>query len=379
MTLTLYGQQEKLDQYFLKKMYKANLAGMQIAYINDGKFKWVSSYGYRDYETKEQVNDSTLFMIASCSKPITALGALKLYEDGLLDLDEDINTYLPFTIQNPDFPNIPITARMIMAHVSSIKDENQLLNSLYTLEDGGDSPIELEEFIRNYFTVDGEYYNAGSNFFKTEPSSEKSYSNAGYALLGYLIETISQRPFDDYIQQEIFQPLEMNSSYWFLHHIPHTNISKPHKPEKQEKEKVGFSTMKHYGYPDYPDGQLRTTVSDYSNFIMLILNRGEFNNKQVFQKQTIAEFLKIQFPGTDSYQAVAWNYNEFDNWLYYLMMPRLPSHTGVDPGVATVVSFDPETKSAAIIFSNTLTGSFKGHKILYQEMIKKLLKEAKKR
>jgi CubicO group peptidase (beta-lactamase class C family) len=168
----------------------------------------------------------------------------------------------------------------------------------------------------------------------------------------------------------------MNSSYWFLDQIPHDNISKPHRPEEGEQKKTSFVTMKHYGYPDYPDGQLRTTVRDYSHFIMLILNQGVFNGKQLFQQQTIKDFLSIQFPTTAPYQAMAWNYNEFDNWIYYLLMPRLPSHTGVDPGVATVVSFDPETKSGAIIFANTLTTSFKGHKILYQEMVKKLLKQA---
>ena len=65
---------EKFNRYFQKKMDKPNLAGMQVAYISEGKSKWVNSYGYRDYDKKEQVNDSTLFMIASCSKPITALG-----------------------------------------------------------------------------------------------------------------------------------------------------------------------------------------------------------------------------------------------------------------------------------------------------------------
>ncbi|MEM6737866.1 MAG: hypothetical protein AAF620_17540 [Bacteroidota bacterium] len=59
-------------------------------------------------------------------------------------------------------------------------------------------------------------------------------------------------------------------------------------------------------------------------------------------------------------------------------MPRLPSHTGVDPDVATVVAFDPKRKTEAIIFANTLTTTFAGHKIFYQEMMKKLLTEAKK-
>jgi len=373
------GMNKKLNKYFQKKMKKAALAGIQVAYISKGKTKWVNNFGYRDYESKEKVNDSTLFMIASCAKPITALGALKLYEDGLLDLDKDINTYLPFTIENPNFPDVPITARMLMSHVSSIQDHVQLMNSLYTIEKGGDSSIELEEFVKDYFTVEGEYYSLEKNFLKSQPASKKSYSNAGYALLGYLVEIRSQMPFDEYTEKTIFKPLEMNSSYWFFNQIPHTNISKPHKLETQEKEQVGFSTMKHYGYPDYPDGQLRTTVSDYANFIMMVLTHGQFNGKQIFKKETIQDFLKVQFPEADPYQALAWNYNEFDNCIYYLSMPRFPSHTGVDPGVATVVSFDPETKSGAIIFSNTLTSNFKGHKILYQEMIKKLMKQANRK
>ncbi len=85
------------------------------------------------------------------------------------------------------------------------------------------------------------------------------------------------------------------------------------------------------------------------------------------------EFLRIQYPDVAKHQAIAWNYNEFESFLYYLLMPRLPSHTGADPGVATVVSFDPEKRSAGIIFSNSPTITFRGQKIFYQEMMKKLL------
>jgi CubicO group peptidase (beta-lactamase class C family) len=377
MQNTMAQNSKKLDRYFLWKMKKADIAGLQVTFVSEGQSHWIGSYGYQDYESKLRVNDSTLFMIASCSKPVTALGALKLYEDGRLDLDEDINSYLPFKIRNPNFPNVVVTPRMLMAHMSSFKDNTKIMNSLYTHDTGGDSPISLEFFIKNYFTKGGKYYNSETNFFKTKPTTEKTYCNAGYALLGYIIQSIAEQPFNEFIKEKIFEPLEMNSSYWFLNEIERDNISKPHELIRDDAKMFHYKNLKHYGYPDYPDGQLRTNVSDYSHFVSLILNKGIYNGHQVIKGETIDEFLKVQFPETNTYQAIAWNYNEFDNWIYYLLMPRLPSHTGVDPGVATVVSFDPETKTGAIIFSNTLTHNLKGHKILYQEMIKKLLKVAK--
>lgn len=66
------------------------------------------------------------------------------------------------------------------------------------------------------------------------------------------------------------------------------------------------------------------------------------------------------------------------NWIYYLLMPRLPSHTGVDPGVATAVSFDPENKNAVVLFTNSLPSTFLDQKIFYQEIMKRLFKEAKR-
>ena len=132
--------------------------------------------------------------------------------------------------------------------------------------------------------------------------------------------------------------------------------------------------LNHYGYADYPDGQLRTTVADYARFLQVLLNDGKINGKAFIQPSTVQEFIRIQYPEVNKHQAIAWNYNEFESFIYYLLMPRLPSHTGADPGVATVVSFDPETRSAGIIFSNSPTITFGGQKIFYQEMMKKLLK-----
>jgi len=367
----------KLDKFLIKKMNKADLIGMQVAFISNGDYIWQGNYGVKEYSTNDKVDENTLFMIASCSKPVTAFGILKLVDQGKIKLDDPVNTFLPFQVSNPNFPDEVITVRMLLAHVSSIKDNWPVLTPLYTTEQGGDSPIPLGEFLKEYLVAGGKYYEKEENFWKEEPATIFQYSNVGYALLGLLIEQVSGMTFKVFMQKEIFDPLEMNESYWFLADIPHDNIARPHDMPNKKTNFKEPKVLKHYGYPDYPDGQLRTTTSDYGRFLKVILNEGTVDGNQFLSKKTMEEFLKVQYPEVAKWQAISWNYNEFDNWIYYLLMPRLPSHTGVDPGVATVVSFDPKTRTGAIIFSNALPATFIHQKIFYQEIMKRLLKEAK--
>lgn len=378
--LSKENEQTKLDQFLIKKMKKAHLIGMQVAYISDGQFIWQGNYGTKEYGAEDIVNDSTLFMIASCSKPVTALGVLKLVDQGKVNLDKPINHYLPFEVVNPNFPEAVITVRMLLAHVSSIRDNWDILRPLYTLENGGgDSPLVLGKFLEQYLVKGGEYYYSSENFWTKDPATLFQYSNVGYALLGLIIENVSQLSFRAYMAKEIFKPLEMNESYWFLKDIPHDNIAHPHDIPGKDNDFTEPKALPHYGYPDYPDGQLRMTASDYARFIKVIVNEGEVDGKQFVKKEIIQEFLRIQYPEIFKHQAIAWNYNEYDNWIYYLLMPRLPSHSGIDPGVATAVSFDPKTKAGVVLFTNSIPTKFLDKKVFYQEIMKRLLKEAKKK
>jgi len=365
----------KLDKYFTRQMEKAHIIGLQAARIQDGELVWQGSYGLKEYKTGKEVNDSTLFMIASCSKPVTALGIMLLYDRGKLDLDDPVNTYLPFEVSNPNHQDSPITIRMLLTHTSSLKDNWDILTPLYTLPEGGDSPLELFHFVEDYFTRGGKYYDQKGNFHSYAPATTYDYCNMGFVILGLIIEQISGQPFTDYMKEEIFRPMHMHNSYWFLREIPHDNIARPHEmhaPTKKNPREP--EVLNHYGYADFPDGQLRTTVSDYAQVIKLLINEGRINGEVFIQASTVKKFLSIQYPEVAKHQAIAWNYNEFESFIYYLLMPRLPSHTGADPGVATVVSFDPENRSGGIIFSNSPTTKFKGQKIFYQEMMKKLLR-----
>lgn len=367
----------ELDNFLIKKMKRSGRIGMQAAYISEGELTWVGSYGIKTFQTVDKINDSTLFMTASISKPVTALALMKLYDAGKLSLDDDINNYLSFSVANPNYPKEKITFRMLLSHVSSIRDNWTMLEPGYTIDVGGDSPISLKAYLKGYLLEGGQYYDSALNYYNTEPMTEEHYSNVGYALIGHLVEEISGMPFNEYMAEEIFTPLHMDNSYWFLSEIPHENIATPHNMPYKETDYKGTQVLKHFGYPNYPSGQLRTTVTDYAQIVKLMINKGKVDGDQFISKETINEFLTVQYPEVNKWRAISWSYNEFENFIYNIIMPRLPSHTGLDPGMSTVVSFDPETRTGAIIFSNSPTTTFKTEKIIYLDMVKKLLKKGK--
>lgn len=369
----------KLDKFMLKKMKKADRIGMQAAYIADGELTWVGSYGIKTYRTLNEVNDSTVFMIASTSKPITALAMMKLYDEGKVSLDDNINKYLPFEVINPHIPDKLITIRMLLSHVSSIRDNWDVLEPSYTLgKGGGDSKVKLGVFLKEYLSKNGAKYDSSRNYYKPEPLTRERYSNVGYSLIGYLVEQISGKPFNEYMEEAIFKPLRMTNTYWFWSEIKHNNLAIPHNLPYKESDFKGTQILEFFGYPGYPSGQLKTTVSDYAQFVKLMVNEGAVDGKQFLSEKTINEFLKVQYPEISKYQAISWSYNEFENFIYNLIMSRRPSHTGLDPGMSSVVSFDPKKKTGVIIFSNSPTTTLWCEKIIYMDMVKRLFKEAEK-
>jgi len=386
LALSLYAFQgiaqsdhKKIDTYISQNLDEAKIIGLQVASIGEGQLVWQGSYGVKEYQGKDAINDSTLFMMASCSKPVTSLGIMKLYDQGKMDLDEDINDYLPFRIINPNYPGEIISFRMLLTHTSSLRDNWDVLDPLYTLPEGGDSPLELQSYVKDYFTEGGEYYLSEENFAEEKPGESFSYCNMGYSLLGLLIERISGKSFSQYMQEDIFQALGMTNSYWFLKEIPHDNIARPHEiaPEKEPE------VLNHYGFASFPDGQLRTTATDYAQVLKLMINRGKVNGFAFLSEETVDEYLKVQYPEVAKHQALTWNYNEFDAFSYISFMPRylftrnIPAHSGYDPGVETYVAFDPKKKRGIIIFINSPLIERRGVRV-YHVIIKKLFKEAKR-
>ncbi len=111
-----------LDPYTKTQLSRAHMPGLSAAIVKNGQIVWTGAYGYSRVNTKEPVTSETLFELASVSKTVIATAVMQVWESGFLDLNADINLYLPFKVVNPLFPDLPITTRMLLAHTSSIHD-----------------------------------------------------------------------------------------------------------------------------------------------------------------------------------------------------------------------------------------------------------------
>jgi len=204
-------------------MNTEKIPGMSTLIVKDGEIVWKQSYGLADVANNISVNDDTIFLLASISKVFTGTALMKLYEDGLIHIDDNINTYLPYSIHNPVFPSTPITFRMLMTHTSSISD-GSAMDSYYSI---GDPTISLTDVIERYFSTSGSDYNASENFSNNTPGSSYNYSNMGTALAGYLVEAISETPFNEYCNNNIFDKLCIKNTAWYIADLDINQISKP--------------------------------------------------------------------------------------------------------------------------------------------------------
>ena len=153
--------------------------------------------------------------IGSISKTFTATAAMQLWEKGMLQLDVDINKYLDFKITNPKYPDKPITIFQILTHTSSIQD-GKAYHESYSC---GDPTQSLHDWIYNNLNPDGTYYYQGSSFGDWSPGTNTKYSNVAFGLLGLIVEKLAKKPFNEYCKENIFKPLGMINTGWFLREV----------------------------------------------------------------------------------------------------------------------------------------------------------------
>jgi CubicO group peptidase (beta-lactamase class C family) len=328
-----------LDLYIEERLEEAHIPGLSAAIVKDGAIVWTGAYGWSRIRFKRPIEAETLFMLASVSKTVTATAVMQVWEDGGFDLDKDIDAYLPFEVTNPHHPEQPITPRMLLTHTSAIRDNWPVLNSLYVR---GDSPIALGEFLEDYLTPGGAYYSPWANFYRQEPGTADHYSNVGVTLAAYLVEVITGIPFDSYCQEAIFEPLGMEETAWHLTGLNRRHIAMPYgyRPLGDIYHRYGF-----YGYPDYPDGALRTSVLQLARFLNAFIRYGELDGVRILEEETVEEMRRVQDPALAPNQGLVWYYKELSDRV-------LLGHNGGDSGVATEMFFRPEDGVGVILLMN---------------------------
>jgi len=344
-TVSCFGQNPNpsvpLDEYIMDEMQAEHFPGVATVIVKNGEIVWLQCYGFADIENGITVTDSTQFLLASMSKLFTGTATMQLKEDGMLQLNNDINEYLPWPLNHPVQSTIPMTIQQLMTHTSSIKDNWSAMSNYYGYPD---PTISLEACMQDYFTVTGQNYNANQNFLSAPPGTVFNYSNMATALNGYITEIVSSMPFDDYCDEHIFEPLCMEKTAWHMADLDSNEVARPYSYSNGN-----FIANPHYGFADYPDGQLRSSITDLANYMIAFLNGGSLGSNAILSPSSVSEMWTQQIPSIESKQGLNW-YKEL---LYHSGGETLLwGHNGGELGVSTDMYVDPESNIGLCVLSN---------------------------
>ncbi|EKQ57502.1 MULTISPECIES: serine hydrolase domain-containing protein [unclassified Clostridium] len=252
----------KIDEFINTKMKSEKIPGCSLAVVKDDRIIYLKGYGI-DGKNKP-VTEETPFILGSISKSFTGLAVMQLVDEGKIDLDAPVQKYLPwFNLADSELSK-QITIKHLLSQTSgfSVYDGRKALQSDNT---------NIEQFVRN------QQYLKLSKF----PGEMFQYSNSNYIILGAVIQAVSGISYEQYIQENIFKPLEMKHSY--------TNKNDGLKNGLTNGYNSCFGFMLPINKPEHeasvPAGYLISCSEDMSHYLMAEMNSGEYKNNSIISRE----------------------------------------------------------------------------------------------
>ena len=279
------------------------MVGSNVVYLShDNHFEQVST-GYSSLENNTLSNKNSIYRIASISKVIVAIGVLKLVDDKMLDLDEDISNYLGFDVRNPYHPEDIITIRHLMTQTSSISDEGGFIDGIYKGYDGANS---TDDFIKIFDLLNPNSKHYYKTFTKSKPGEDFLYSNFGCGILACIIEKVTGIYFPKYIKDVLLKPLGIYSGFR-LEDLKYPENLVSHYLYENGKFVLyrDYDSFKKVQCLKYPLGEnyrgvaggLYISAYDLSKIMKMLMNKGLFENTRILKEETVVEMEKVQWRG----------------------------------------------------------------------------------
>lgn len=255
------GLNEDLDNYIKKQMESENISALTLSIVKDGKVYYAKNYGFMDGKKGEnEISADALFEIGSVTKIFTSTAIMKLYEEGKLDLEDEVNRYLKIN-KVKYYNNKPIKIKHLLTHTAGF---DEYVVDLFK-DHKSDQLRDIGEFL-------------SKNMPKPirEPGQIYQYSNHGIAMLGLIVENISGERIDKYIENNIFEPLKMENSYYYL---TSKNIKKrPNNYIKNcRKEGCKFIEQKPIEITVHPAGSILSNGKDMAKFMISHMDESILN------------------------------------------------------------------------------------------------------
>ena len=262
-----------------------DISAIQTAILKNGKLIHFDSYGNSDISEKNRLKNDDIFRIASMTKPIVSVGLMMLHEEGKFELDDPVYKHIP------EFKNLSVQKR------KKIKPAKNHIKVIDLLRHSAGFNFKGPEDYRKTINLTLEEYTkeAAKNPLKFEPGTTWWYSYAT-DICGYLIEVLSGQKLDIFLKKRIFDPLEMNDTFFEIPKDKLDRLTTLYIVDK-EKKLISFDNKSNTPFKDKVillngSGGLLSTTDDYLKFASMLLNNGAFKNNQLISKQTL-DLMKV--------------------------------------------------------------------------------------
>ncbi|GGB79429.1 serine hydrolase [Flavobacterium suaedae] len=322
----------------------SQVKGFTVGVVKNGTIAYQKSFGFQNVANGVAYTNQTLQPIGSISKTFIGAAVAKGVSLGYFTLETPINDVLPNAIVNPNHPNDVIKIKHLVNHTSSLVDNDEIIMDTYYILQGENTSTEgaslmqqvgisqrapqgLAALVNAYYYEGGDLYST-DNFSTAAVGTQASYSNIASSLAAYIVEVAAGMPYQDFVDQYILTPLQMESTGYF------------YNPAQQNMYATLYFddlALPRYNCDSFPDGFLKTNNDDMANYLLDMIKGATGNSGVLFDA---------------TYYDMLFNEDAFGHGLFWERDGSSISHNGSDPGLTCNLEFDASTGSGFFILTN---------------------------
>ena len=332
---------DSLDKYIERGMKQWQIPGLAIAIVKDGKVIVSKGYGVREFGKPEQVDENTLFIIASNSKLFTGTSIAKLDYEKKLSLNDKVTKYIPwFRLYDSN-----------VTDMANIRD--MLCHRLGTKTFQGDFTFWDSNLPKDSIVWKMRYLKPIGQF-----RQDYGYCNSAFLVAGQILEKVTGQSWENYVEQNILQPLDMTNTYMNTAGLEQrNNVAYPHNNLYSPLTKIPFDNVDNLG----PATSMVSNVKDLSKWIMMQLDSGKFNGKRILPWEVLRNTRDANIlTGSRKSTVYPTHFRAYGLGVYTTDYAgkQVYWHTGGAFGMVTNVCFVPEENLGITILTNNDNQSF---------------------
>lgn len=330
--------QEAFDAILANAAATYGAVGMQAAVLSRGEVIHTAQYGWAQKD-KYPVTADTMYRVASLTKTVVSMVTHRLIDEGKLGLSDDVSDYLGVKVRHPNYPDIPITVRMLLNHTSALRQTD--INALT-------SPAKW----RAHLTSD-------RAFTADKPGTVYEYNNVAFSVLGTVCEYAANCNFTDLAEEFFFKPLGITATFMRgavpieTFGILYTADGNVGMGMRDNQGQGGYFKTPGYSMFCFP-GNLFITASDYARLLWVLMNDGVYEGERLLSAEAVASIQEVQYTrGEDGFGQClpVWRWDD------HYGQSTLYCHTGNTHGMYSMYVYNPVMGTAVVVITSGAKGA----------------------